>query len=54
MSYFRGPCSESCEGNLVGGKAKNLWLLGKKVTAAPVPHWFVLTTEAFTSFLFVR
>lgn len=51
MSYFRGPCSESCEGNLVGGKAKNLWLLGRKVTAAPVPHWFVLTTEAFTSFL---
>ena len=54
MSYYREPCSETCEGSLVGGKAKNLWLLGQKVAAAPVPPWFVLTTEAFASFLHVR
>lgn len=51
--YYRGPLSESCEGNLVGGKAKNLWLLGQQVQC-PVPPWFALTTAAFTAYLNVR
>ncbi|XP_064399663.1 rifampicin phosphotransferase-like isoform X2 [Halichondria panicea] len=43
--------SESCDHSLVGGKARNLWLLGKRVPASRVPDWFCVTTEAFTQFI---
>lgn len=48
--YHRDPHSVDCEPHAVGGKARNLWLLGKQVDC-PVPDWFVLTTTAFTAFL---
>ena len=44
------PSSKQCEHALVGGKARNLWLLGKQVQCR-VPQWFCITTEAFTKFV---
>ena len=47
------PSSERCEHALVGGKARNLWLLGRQVQCK-VPQWFCITTEAFTQFVEVH
>jgi len=49
-TYVVGPSSEHCNHILVGGKARNLWLLGQRV-ACPVPPWFCVTTEAFSLFV---
>ena len=48
--FFIDPTSESCSHQLVGGKARNLWLLGRMVTCK-VPPWFCITTEAFGLFV---
>ena len=42
--------SDRCEHALVGGKARNLWLLGRQVQCR-VPRWFCVTTQAFTRFV---
>lgn len=51
--FLVGPSSERCDHSLVGGKAKNLWLLGRQVECQ-VPAWFCITTEAFSFFVQVR
>lgn len=50
MSWILHYQSESCEHSLVGGKARNLWLLGRLVDC-PVPPWFVVTTSSFDAFI---
>jgi pyruvate,water dikinase len=51
MAYINDSSSPNNNDiSLVGGKAKNLWLLGRQVEEAPVPPWFVLTTDAFTAY----
>ena len=47
--YLREPSSNTCDHFLVGGKARNLWLLGRQVDC-PVPSWFAITTTAFTAY----
>ena len=47
--YLREPSSNTCDHFLVGGKARNLWLLGRQVDC-PVPSWFAVTTTAFTAY----
>ena len=44
------PSSDQCDHALVGGKARNLWLLGRQVQCS-VPQWFCITTQAFTEFV---
>ncbi len=46
--------SESCDHSLAGGKARNLWLLGKRVPTSQVPPWYCVTTEAFAQFVQVH
>ena len=44
--------SEDCKSSQVGGKAYNLWRLGKSLLEdCQVPAWFCLTTQAFDLFL---
>jgi len=43
--------SVSCDHGLVGGKARNLWLLGQRVRESRVPDWFCVSTQAFTQFI---
>ena len=50
LTYFRDAQSQACEHALVGGKARNLWLLGRLVDC-PVPSWFSVTTDAFGAFI---
>ena len=45
------PSSQQCDHALVGGKARNLWLLGRRVQCSQVPQWFCITTNAFTKFI---
>ena len=47
------PSSEQCDHYLAGGKARNLWLLGRRVQCQ-VPQWFCVTTEAFGQFVEVH
>lgn len=54
VPFIIDALSESCDHSLVGGKARNLWLLGKRVPASRVPDWYCVTTEAFTQFIQVR
>ena len=55
--YILGPNVPNCSKRLVGGKAVNLWHLGKKLqdfeksADVKVPQWFALTTEAFSLFV---
>ncbi len=44
------PFFVTCEHRLVGGKGRNLWLLGQQVSCQ-VPEWFCVTTEAFDCFV---
>ena len=53
VTYIVDPTSECCDHGLVGGKARNLWLLGKKVECQ-VPPWFCITTQAFDFFVEVK
>ena len=50
LVFVKDAESVSCDHALVGGKARNLWLLGRLV-GCPVPRWFALTTAAFTRFV---
>ena len=43
--------SEKCSPSVVGGKAHNLWKLGRSLQDCKVPPWFCLTTEAFQLFI---
>ena len=45
--------SDTCPQALVGGKARNLWMLGQLVNCS-VPPWFAVTTDAFTRFMQVK
>lgn len=45
--------SDTCDSSLVGGKARNLWLLGRLVECK-VPQWYCVTTEGFSQFVQVR
>ena len=58
--YIVGRDVPNCSKRLVGGKAVNLWHLGKtlqgfeKASDVEVPQWFALTTEAFSLFVKVH
>ena len=44
--------SEACSSSSVGGKAYNLWRLGRSLLeGCKVPPWFCLTTQAFQHYL---
>ena len=53
LVFVKDAASEICPHALVGGKARNLWLLGKLVSCR-VPPWFAVTTDSFTYFVEVR
>lgn len=43
--------SEDCKSSFAGGKAYNLWKLGRRLEKCKVPPWFCLTTDAFQLFI---